>query len=78
MLARAAQGTVDLHSISKIMFVYSVDKQCLLQGKAGPILATGVLFNNPSVPHPCDKLGLMALANENMVPTSLRFVAADV
>jgi WD40 repeat protein len=65
-IAADRDGTVDLYTISKYVFAYSTDKQCLLQGRAGAIYASAVLLANPNHPHLCDRLGLIALSNESV------------
>ncbi len=50
-----------------MFFTWSVDKQCLLQGKKGEgMLATAVLYPNDKVPHASDKYALVAIANEKL------------
>jgi hypothetical protein len=44
----------------------TIDKQCLLQGKAGPVLSTCVLFSNVLFPHITDSYSLIAICTESV------------
>jgi len=63
-LAADTLGCLNLFVLSSKLFSYGVDKQMLLQGKAGPVLASSVLTATPSVPHPADRMALVAIATE--------------
>ena len=60
-------GNVNIISLTRILFAYSVDAPCLLNGKAGQILSMSMLPRSPRIAHPTDKFSLLALANEQMV-----------
>jgi vacuolar protein sorting-associated protein 8 len=68
-IAVDADGTVNLFSLTKMLFTWTVDKQCLLQGGKDRVMAVAVLFPNDKVPHITDRFSLVAMANEKMVRT---------
>ena len=60
-------GIVTLFTLSKVSILVNVNRQVLLQGKAGRVLAIAVLMANPDFPHLSDNFGLIAIATESMM-----------
>jgi len=59
-------GCLNLYTITKQLFNYGLDKQILLQGKAGAVLASALLFPCLAFPHLTDHFGLLAIATESV------------
>jgi hypothetical protein len=63
-MACDTSGCLNLFVLTKQLFSYGLDKQVLLQGKAGPVLSSAVLNVNPAFQHPADSFSLVAISNE--------------
>lgn len=66
-MASDTQGCLNLYTLSKQIFSFGIDKQVLLQGKAGPVLASSVLYPCKEFPHVTDRCALVAIATESVV-----------
>jgi hypothetical protein len=67
-------GRVELWTLTKLLFTYMTDRQCLLDGAGAPgqpgsmpVLASAALFPTPRYPHICDRFTLIALATEEKI-----------
>lgn len=66
-MASDTQGCLNLYTLHKQIFSFGIDKQVLLQGKAGPVLASSVLYPCKEFPHVTDRCALVAIATESVV-----------
>lgn len=66
-MAADTQGCLNLYVLSKQLFSYGLDKQVLLQGKAGPVLASSMLFPCATFGHMADHFALLAIATEAVI-----------